>query len=83
MTCRDEILEVARTMVASRGVNDFTANDVVLEMARRRSRYPKTTIRTHVTSRMCRNAPSHHALRFPDLERTSRGHYRLAPHHLE
>jgi hypothetical protein len=39
----------------------FTVNGVVSELQRRGSRYAEATVRTHVTSRMCANAPDHHA----------------------
>jgi hypothetical protein len=41
------------------------------------TKYSVSTIRTHITSRLCLNAPAHHAVRYPDLERTARGTYRL------
>lgn len=45
-------------------------------------RFPDTnesTVRTHVTSRMCRNAPNHHAVVFEDLVRVARGRYLRRP----
>jgi len=44
----------------------------------RKARYAESTIRTHVTSRMCANAPNHHAVTYDDLVRTDGGRYRLA-----
>jgi hypothetical protein len=38
--------------------------------------YRPSTIRTHVVSRMCRDAPDHHAVTYDDLERVSPGLYR-------
>jgi hypothetical protein len=52
----------------------FTIMDVTREMSG--SGYAESTIRTHITSRMCVNAPDHHAVTYPDLERVGRGVYR-------
>jgi len=46
-------------------------------MWRSGSRYKESTIRTHVTSRMCRNAPKYHATKYDDFERVDYGTYRL------
>ena len=76
-TCRDEILEVARALVARNGEGTFTADQVVAEMRKRRTSFKESTIRTHVTSRMCASAPNHHARVFDDFERVGRGIYRF------
>ena len=44
---------------------------------RRTDRYPEHTIRTEIVSRMCGEAPVHHAVAYDDLERVDRGRYRL------
>ena len=49
--------------------------DVLREM--RDSTYSESTIRTHVTSRMCANAPDNHGTTYDDLVRVGRGLYRL------
>jgi hypothetical protein len=77
MTCRDEVLAAARRLAAANPDGCFTIDDVVQAMARVGTRYPASTIRTHVSSRMCVNAPAHHATRYPDLVRDSHGRYRL------
>lgn len=44
-------------------------------------RFPGTnpsTVRTHVTSRMCVDAPDHHAVVYGDLRRVGPGMYRRA-----
>jgi hypothetical protein len=76
-TCRDAILECAKSVMRQSGLDHFTIPEIIDCMAKRGSRYAEATIRTHVTSRMCLNAPDHHAVTFPDLERTERGTYRL------
>lgn len=75
MTCRDEIL-VAVAALERRGIDVFSPADVIAEMRRAGSQYAESTIRTHVVSRLCRNAPDHHAVTYPDLERVGEGLYR-------
>jgi hypothetical protein len=76
-TARAEILAAVASILNRSGGNEFELNDVLVEMNRTGSRYSESTIRTHVTSRMCVNAPDHHASTFDDFERVDRGRYRL------
>lgn len=76
MTCRDEILEVAVELARASSTGEFTLEDVVEHMNRRGTRYAEQTIRTHVTSRLCANAPDHHAVTYDDFIRTDKGTYR-------
>ena len=76
-TCRDEILEVVRALVARNGEGTFTPDQVVAEMRKRKTRFTQGTIRTHVTSRMCASSPDHHAKVYDDFERVGRGVYRF------
>lgn len=76
MTCRDEVLAAAAKLVGDR-IDPFSLDDVKKEMRRRGSRYENSTISTHVTSRMCANAPRNHARVYDDLVRVGRGLYRL------
>jgi hypothetical protein len=76
MTARDEILD-ALPVICSRTVDGtFTPEDVIDGLRRRGSTYAPSTIRTHVVSRMCANAPDHHARTYDDLERVANGRYR-------
>lgn len=77
MTARQEILEVARGLT-DRGLSPFSPQQIVDELRRRGSRYPESTIRTHIVSAMWMNAPDNHALTYPDLRRVGRGRYRFA-----
>ena len=77
MTCRDEVLACAEAVVKRKGENRFTILEILDCMQSRGSRCKESTIRTHVTSRMCRNAPNHHAVTFEDFERVERGVYRI------
>ncbi len=77
MTCRDEILACFRHY-RSRGRDEVALADVVGWMRRNGTTYEESTIRTHITSRMCRDAPRGHAVTYDDLIRVDRGVYRLA-----
>jgi hypothetical protein len=76
-TCRDEIIECAQTVMRQSGLGHFTIPEIISCMAKRRSRYAESTIRTHIASRMCANAPDNHAVTYRDIERTDRGEYQL------
>lgn len=77
LTARDEILLAVADLMRRSGSAEFDLNDVLVEMRQRGSRYAESTIRTHVTSRMCANAPDHHATTFNDFEKVGRGRYKL------
>ncbi|GAB2966449.1 hypothetical protein GCM10027184_13760 [Saccharothrix stipae] len=74
---RREILDAVQAVLTRSGASTFTLAEVVAEMARRGTDYPESTIRTMVTSHLCRNAPDHAATTYDDLERVDRGRYRL------
>lgn len=76
MTARDEILAALPAVRARTGHETFTIQDVIDELHRRGTTLADSTIRTHVSSRMCGNAPDNHAVVFDDLERVGRGMYR-------
>ena len=76
-TCRDEILAAMRALRSRNGRDTFKLDEIVQEVYARGSVYKESTIRTHVTSKMCFHAPDHHATVYRDLERVSPGHYRL------
>lgn len=76
-TCREEVLTIVRTIVKNKGVNEFTIYEVVESMLRERTSFKVSTIRTHITSKCCVNAPSHHAVVYSDFERIDKGLYKL------
>ena len=78
MTARDEVLAAARTLATSSGDGTFSIQDVVALMRREGSSYKESTIRTHVVSRMCANAPDNHVVTYRDFLRTDVGRYRLS-----
>ena len=78
MTARDEVLSAARQLSSASPDGTFTIDDVLALLHQRGTEYADSTIRTHVSSRMCANAPDHHAVVFRDLIRVDYGRYRLA-----
>lgn len=76
MTCRQEILDAFAVLERRHGRAVFSPAELVAEVLARGSRHPESTIRTHIVSAMCVNAPANHAVRYPDLERVDRGLYR-------
>ena len=78
MTARDEVLAAARTLATRSSDGTFSIEDVVALMRREGTSYKESTIRTHVVSRMCANAPDNHAVTYRDLFRTDVGRYRLS-----
>ena len=76
MTCRDEVLAAADKIVGD-GIDPFSLDEIKEEMRRQGTKYKDSTISTHVTSRMCANAPVNHARVYDDLVRVGHGLYRL------
>jgi len=77
MSCRDEVLLAAQNLSRRSGNGEFTLAEIIKLMERQGTNYSESTIRTHVVSRMCANAPDHHAVTYSDLERVGHGIYRL------
>lgn len=78
VTARDEILQVARLLATRSADGSFGVQEVVDEVRRQGIPYKESTIRTHVTSRMCANAPDHHPVTYSDFVRVDVGRYRFA-----
>ena len=76
MAARDQILAALPGIEARSADGSFSPQDVVDELRRRESNLAESTIRTHVVSRMCANAPDNHARTYDDLQRVSGGRYR-------
>ena len=77
MTCRDQILEVARELARRTPQGTFAMRDILVELRARKTRYTEGAIYMHVTSAMRKGAALHRGPHFDDLERVSRGIYRL------
>ncbi|GGR92719.1 DUF7669 domain-containing protein [Deinococcus sedimenti] len=81
MTCRAEVLAAARSLSGGTADGTFSIQDVVQTMRTLGTRHTDAEVRLHVSTVMCRNATGKHRLNasFHDLERVSRGRYRLIP----
>ncbi len=75
-TCRDAVLDAFSRLEQRHGRRDFQLDEIVAETVAYDPQYKKSTVRTHVTSRMCVDAPEHHASVYGDLTRVDRGIYR-------
>ena len=78
MTCREEILKSVPQLLAQTGDSEFTVQELVDFMEDAGTGFAESTIRTHVTSRMCANAPDNHAVTYSDFVWVRHGVYRLA-----
>lgn len=74
---RAEILQAIRAIVARSGDEVVTVAQVMAEMRRRETRYADSTIRTMMVSHLCVDAQGHGIDTYDDLERLSRGRYRI------
>ena len=77
MTCHKEVLNAAKFIVRSKGVNQFAPKEVVQHLNNRDTTYAHSTINTHIVSRCCVNTPEHHTVRYEYFERIDRGLYRV------
>ena len=76
MTARDDILKAARSLEAH-GIVPWTPQQCVTEARRSGSKYAESTLRTHIVSWLCVDAPANHGTRWPDLERVDRHQHQL------
>lgn len=75
MTIHEEILTAARRLCSARRSWTFAPAEIVNALPHLNER----SVRTHVVSRCCVNAPSHHAHRWPYFRRIGRGRYEIQP----
>lgn len=76
-TCRDAVLDAMRALQQRHGRDTFKLEEIVHEVQSGTSSYKESTIRTHITSKMCATSPDHHSVVYADLERVGRGMYRM------
>lgn len=76
-TARDEILAAVKSIVSERETKQFSVGEVLEYMKNDGTSYKESTIKTHITSKCCSNAPNHHTSVFNDYERIGKGVYRL------
>jgi len=79
MGCHVDTKAAAQSVVTRKGINQFGIGEVLKEMQRlgTLSRYSISTVRTHITSRCCSNAPDNHAVTYKYFERIGRGLYKI------
>jgi hypothetical protein len=75
--CREEILEAAEAIMAGRDRKVFTVKEVVDYLKAKGTVFAESTIRTHITSRFCANAPDNHPVTYEDFVRVGHGEYAL------
>jgi len=76
LTCREVILEAFVRLENREHRKTFKVAEIVEELLAVTSDFTESTIRTHVTSRLCIQAPPNHFTRYEDLDRMSRGEYK-------
>ena len=77
MSVQAEILEAVGRICAERGAWWFVPEEVVRALPH----LNPSTVRTHIVSRCCVNAPANHAHRLAYFRRVRRGEYQLLPKH--
>ena len=71
----EQILNVARRLSEASPNATFTCAEVIRALPH----LNESTVRTHITSRCCVNAPSNHGSRLGYFRRVDRGHYKIEP----
>lgn len=69
----EEVLRTALRLCRERGDWAFTPNEIVLALPY----LNESSVRTHIVSRCCVNAPSNHTHRWKYFKRMARGHYQI------
>jgi len=75
MAVHHEVLDAARRLCRERGGWTFRPNEVVRALPH----LNPSTVRTHIVSRCCVNAPRHHPHRWAYFRRIARGAYQILP----
>jgi predicted RNase H-like HicB family nuclease len=75
MPVHDEVLDAARRLCRERGGWTFRPDEVVRALPHLNT----SSVRTHIVSRCCVNAPKHHLHRWRYFRRIARGLYEILP----
>jgi len=75
MPVHAEVLAAARRLCRERGSRTFRPDEVVRALPHLNA----STVRTHIVSRCCVNAPKHHLHRWAYFRRVDRGVYQVLP----
>ena len=76
MTARQAVLDAFSRLEGRTDRDTFRLVELVAEVMATTSEYEESTIRTHIVSVMCANAPIHHSNHTDDLLRVGQGQYR-------
>lgn len=77
LTCREELLQCAKELVLLKGENQFSINELVNTMIGKGSNFKESTMRTHITSKCCVDAPMNHNTNYNDYMRLGDGNYAI------
>lgn len=75
MAIHNEVLEAARQITSKSDDSTFTIAAVINALPHLNGR----TVRTHIASRCCVNAPKNHASKLPYFRRVAYGVYQVEP----
>lgn len=75
-TCREAVIEAFIRLEQRNHRKEFGLEEVLKEVLAVTKEYKESTIRTHISSRMCVQAPLNHATKFENLDRVDVGRYR-------
>ena len=75
MAVHEEVLRIANEIASARHDWSFTPNEVVCALPH----LNQNSVRTHVVSRCCKNAPRNHAHKWNYFHRIGRGQYQIEP----
>lgn len=74
-TCREAVLAAFDRLELRHHRNVFELSEIVREVLAVTG-FAESTIRTHISSKMCVQAPTNHAMKYSDLDRVGPGEYR-------
>jgi len=83
MAARTEILKAVEVITSEKADKVFQVGEVIQFMKSNGSGYKESTIRTHIVSKCCANAPNHHGTVYNDFERIGKGLYVVRGGHLQ
>ena len=75
MPVHEEVLRTANEIASVRHDWSFTPDEIVRALPH----LNQSSVRTHVVSRCCKNAPQNHAHKWNYFQRTGRGQYQIEP----
>ena len=75
-TCREAVISAFERLERRTSRIDFELLEVVKEVLDHTAEFRESTIRTHVSARMCIQAPENHDPKYDDLDRVGIGRYR-------